>query len=430
MKTNNLLTVLLLLSVLFLSQIGCNKNDDSNNNEKYFTLGVILPMDLEDGTLSENSLRTAIDEINNAGGVGDGYEIRLDVKSSEGSDRQISAALAANNIIDESENLIGFVSSFSSSTLGINEIVIPELYPVIAGSATDGSLSNVSPYFQRLCSPNSFEANVLTQQAAEYGISSIAIAFEKGDPYSEDLATAFAESYESEIPAIVEFSQGDPNLESKINELLESNPEGIFISMLNPDVYSEFFTALNNMNNNNLLEQTSFLLSDGFAGNEFFTLPIDYLLGDINGHPRNFGATPSADTSSTEYKYFREDLLLKYNHDVGPFNAQFYDLGYIYALAIQKSFQDVGMITIAAFRELVANNIRPVSDAISGDEIVKPSQGWESMKASAQTFNIDYIGASGNCNIDSQGNTVTPYEVFRVVKQDGVYSFETIKIIP
>tara|TARA_Y100000385_G_C13081146_1_gene633967 strand:+ start:890 stop:2182 length:1293 start_codon:yes stop_codon:yes gene_type:complete len=430
MKTNNLLTVLLLLSVLFLSQIGCNKNDDSNNNEKYFTLGVILPMDLEDGTLSENSLRTAIDEINNAGGVGDGYEIRLDVKSSEGSDRQISAALAANNIIDESENLIGFVSSFSSSTLGINEIVIPELYPVIAGSATDGSLSNVSPYFQRLCSPNSFEANVLTQQAAEYGISSIAIAFEKGDPYSEDLATAFAESYESEIPAIVEFSQGDPNLESKINELLESNPEGIFISMLNPDVYSEFFTALNNMNNNNLLEQTSFLLSDGFAGNEFFTLPIDYLLGDINGHPRNFGATPSADTSSTEYKYFREELLLKYNHDVGPFNAQFYDLGYIYALAIQKSFQDVGMITIAAFRELVANNIRPVSDAISGDEIVKPSQGWESMKASAQTFNIDYIGASGNCNIDSQGNTVTPYEVFRVVKQDGVYSFETIKIIP
>lgn len=430
MKTNNLLTVLLLLSVLFLSQIGCNKNDDSNNNEKYFTLGVILPMDLEDGTLSENSLRTAIDEINNAGGVGDGYEIRLDVKSSEGSDRQISAALAANNIIDESENLIGFVSSFSSSTLGINEIVIPELYPVIAGSATDGSLSNVSPYFQRLCSPNSFEANVLTQQATEYGISSIAIAFEKGDPYSEDLATAFAESYESEIPAIVEFSQGDPNLESKINELLESNPEGIFISMLNPDVYSEFFTALNNMNNNNLLEQTSFLLSDGFAGNEFFTLPIDYLLGDINGHPRNFGATPSADTSSTEYKYFREELLLKYNHDVGPFNAQFYDLGYIYALAIQKSFQDVGMITIAAFRELVANNIRPVSDAISGDEIVKPSQGWESMKASAQTFNIDYIGASGNCNIDSQGNTVTPYEVFRVVKQDGVYSFETIKIIP
>ena len=430
MKTNNLLTVLLLLSVLFLSQIGCNKNDDSNNNEKYFTLGVILPMDLEDGTLSENSLRTAIDEINNAGGVGDGYEIRLDVKSSEGSDRQISAALAANNIIDESENLIGFVSSFSSSTLGINEIVIPELYPVIAGSATDGSLSNVSPYFQRLCSPNSFEANVLTQQAAEYGISSIAIAFEKGEPYSEDLATAFADSYESEIPAIVEFSQGDPNLESKINELLESNPEGIFISMLNQDVYSEFFTALNNMNNNNLLEQTSFLLSDGFAGNEFFTLPIDYLLGDINGHPRNFGATPSADTSSTEYKYFREELLLKYNHDVGPFNAQFYDLGYIYALSIQKSFQDVDMITIAAFRELVANNIRPVSDAISGDEIVKPSQGWESMKASAQTFNIDYIGASGNCNIDSQGNTVTPYEVFRVVKQDGVYSFETIKIIP
>ncbi len=73
------------LSIIIFTQTGCKKDENPNTSNKYLTIGVVLPMDQEKGELRKNSLRTAIDEINESGGVGDGYEIRLVVKSSEGS---------------------------------------------------------------------------------------------------------------------------------------------------------------------------------------------------------------------------------------------------------------------------------------------------------------------------------------------------------
>ena len=432
MKIKKLSTAFLVvsLSMFFFIQLGCKKSEDPVTSDKYLTLGVILPMDQEKGTLRENALRTAIDEVNENGGVGDGYEIRLVVESSEGSDRKAAAALAAEEIITKSNYLIGFISSFSSSSSGIIEEVVPNLFPIISGSATASSLSGISPYFQRLCAPDPFEANILVQQAVEYGINSVAIAVEEGDQYSEELANAFQNKFTNGTVTKVSFTQGDPNYATKINELLMDNPDGIFISMLNSNVYIEFLTMLGNINNAKSIVETSFILCDGLFTNELFQAPIEYMIGEVNGHPKNFGAFPSADTSSAEYAYFSEKLMEKYDQEVASYNAQFYDIGFIYALAIQRSFTNVDVTTINAFKEMVSVNIRPVSGENSGDIVVSPSQGWQAMKSSAQSSSIDYNGASGNCNIDSQGNTITPYSVFKVVKQDQDISFEIIKIIP
>ena len=432
MKIKKLSTAFLVvsLSIFFFIQSGCKKSEDPVTSNKYLTLGVILPMDQEKGTLRENALRTAIDEVNENGGVGDGYEIRLIVESSEGSDRKASAALASAEIITKSNYLVGFISSFSSSSSGIIEEVIPDLYPIISGSATASSLSGISPYFQRLCSPDPVEANILVQQAVEYGINSVAIAVEKGDQYSEELADTFQNKFTNGTVTKVSFMEDDPNYATKINELLMDNPDGIFISMLNSNVYIEFLTMLGNINKAKSIVETSFILCDGLFTNELFEAPIEYMIGEVNGHPKNFGAFPSADTSSVEYGYFSEKLMEKYDQEVASYNAQFYDIGFIYALAIQRSFTNVDVTTINAFREMVSANIRTVSGENSGDIVVNPSQGWQAMKSSAQSSSIDYIGASGNCNIDSQGNTITPYSVFKVVKQDQEMSFEIIKIIP
>lgn len=433
MKTKTILTLFVIstISILSILLTGCTNNNDPIIVDKFLTLGVVLPMDQEKGTLRENALRTAIDEINETGGVGNGYELRLNVKSSEGADRKVAAAFAAKEIILESNYLVGFISSFSSSSTGIVEdICIPDHYPLISGSATAASLSGVSTYFQRLCSPDSFEANVLAQQTTEYGITNVAIAVEDGDEYSEELATAFQTTFGAGASTKVNFKVGDPDYEAKIDQLLANNPEGIFVSMLNPDEYIEFFTVLGNIYSGAKMADVTYILCDGLFTNDLFKAPIDIILGEINGHPRNFGAFPSADTSNVEYMLFAENLFQKFNQEVASYNAQFYDIGYIYALAIQKSLADVDIITINTFRDLVAQNIRPISSEVEGDIQVFPSQGWQSMKITTQQYNIDYIGASGNCNIDSQGNAVTPYSVFKVVKNDDEFSFDIIKIIP
>ena len=433
MKTNTFLTIAMAitLAVAFTLSSGCKKNNNTNTEIKYVTLGVILPLDQEKGTLRENALRTAINEINASGGVGNGYEIRLNIKSSQGANREVAASIAAQNIIAESLFLVGMVTSFSSSSTGVvNEVGIPFHYPIIAGSATASSLSGISEYFQRLCSPDPFEANVLADQAVDYGITNIAIAVEDGDAYSMELANAFQTAYGSGASVMVNFSANDPDYGNKMDQLLINNPDGIFVYMLNPVVYNEFFTVLGSIYTSNKITNTTYILCDGLYSSDFFQAPIDFILGEVNGHPRNFGAFPSADTASTEYIYFKEKLFQEFDQDVASYNAQFYDIGYLYALALEKTLNSVGVVSIDIFREMVAENIRPISHYNSGDSIVFPSLGWESMKTITQSSNIDYIGASGNCDIDNEGNAVTPYSVFKVIKQGDNYSFEIIRIIP
>lgn len=433
MKSKNVITFIVsMILVIIVGLMACKKNSEIIIPfEKYVNLGVILPMDLEKGLLRENALRLAINEINSSGGVGDDYKINLVVGSSEGPDRKIAATVAAMEIIEQIPNLVGFVSSFSSSSLGIvDNISIPGHFPTISGSATSKELSGISEYFQRLCPPDGYAANVLSDRAKLYGISSVAIAVEVGDAYAVDMGSSFQQAYGAGSETLVNFTADDPDYDAKLDLLLDGNPEALFISMLNPDEFTTFFTKLGQIGRKGILDSLTFILCDGLYGNELFQAPIDYMLGEINGHPKNFGTFPSADTASETYMYFQTKLWEQYEQEVAAYNAQFYDIGYIYALALEKTFQDMDILNIVLFREKLADYIRPVSHGGGGATGVDPTQGWSSMKIKCQAGSVDYTGASGNCNIDDEGNAITPYALFKVVKTGNDYGFSIIEIIP
>ena len=424
MKKIKIISLLILLAIVFAGISSCKKDDNSSDDPKSLVLGVILPLDQEKGLLRENALRLAIDEINNAGGIGNDYKIELVVRSSAGPNRELVAATTAQEIIIQHNHVVGFISSFSSSTIGIIEDVsVPDHYPCISGSATSKSLSGISPYFNRLCPPDGFEANVLSDRANFHGINSVAIAVENGDAFSEDLASSFQSAFGSGVTATVNFDIEDPDYLSKINQLLTGNPEGLFISMLNPSAFIKFFDMLEPVN-------TTFILCDGLNSSSLFQANIAQILGEINGHTKNFGAYPSADTTTAPYLYFKAALWEKYNQKVASYNAQFYDIGYLYAMAIEKALMELGTADMKAFREKVNEYIRLVSHGNSGDPKVNSSQGWQAIKNACQLGGVDYIGASGNCDIDNEGNTITAYSIFKVIKPGSEYAFEIVEIIP
>ncbi len=425
MKKRNIITVLTFLVITFMiiGHFSCKKND--NDKETYsFVLGAIMPLDQEKGLLRRNALQVAVDEINSNGAVGKGYFIDLVIKSSEGADRKIAAANAAQQIIDNYDNVVGFVSCFSSSTEGIvNQVSIPKHYPCISGSATSNTLSGVSPYFHRLCPPDEFEAKVLSDRTNLYGINSVAIVVEDGDSYSEDLAAEFEAAYGLGVTAKIKFELNDIDYQNKINQLLAGNPEALFISMLNSNSYIEFFDTLPQVN-------TTFILTDGLYSTDFFKADIGQIIGEVNGHTRNFGALPSADTTNASYIYFKNAFWKKYNQNVSSYNAQFYDIGYIYAMAIEKTLLEIGINDMNAFREKINEYIRIVSHGDVGDPEVNPTQGWPSIKYACKAGGVNYTGASGNCDIDDEGNTITAYSLFKVVQSDTTYAFKTIELIP
>jgi len=424
MKTQNLINFLSLLLIVLIIISGCKKEDEKVEDSKTLVIGVIVPLDQEKGILRRDAFRLAIDEINAAGGVGDGYQISLDVRSDEGADRKVIAAAAARDIINQNDNVIGFVSAFSSSSSGIvEEVCIPDHYPLVSGSATSNTLTNISAYFHRICPPDEFEANVLSDRTNFYGITSVAIAVEDGDTYSEDLASAFESKYGAGVTNKINFIINDVDYLNKINQLLAGKPEGLFVSMLNPNAYIKFFDNLSQVN-------TTFILPDALYSDDFFQADIDQIIGDINGHTKNFGAFPSADTSTGAYNYFKDAFWQKYNKEISSYNAQFYDVGYIYAMAIEKAFQEMGLNDLSAYREKVNDFIRPVSHGNVGDQIVTPDQGWNTVKAACMAGGVDYSGASGNCDIDNEGYATTAYAIFKVTKPGSVYAFEIVEVIP
>lgn len=433
MKKQNLkITVLLLIAVMFMGFINsCKKDNNDEHQPPYIlTLGVILPMDNDNGQLRENAIRTAINEINTNGGVCGGYNIELIVRSSEGENREVAAAAAANDIISNATNLIGFATSYSTSSKGVvTQVSEPGHYPTISGSATAVNLSGISDYFQRLCPPDSYQANVLAQKATDIGITTVAIAVEENDFYSEGLSENFQAVFGAGVVTEVKFIKNDPDYVNKLNLLLADSPDAVFISMLDSDVYVEFIDSLYQINNEKDLTNTHFILCDALHSEDIFDAHVEIMIGEINGKPKNFGTVSFPDTTTDAYKYFAEKLMEKYGQKVGSFNAQFYDIGYIFALAIEEASYFAGLSNMELFREAVNDFIPIVTNFEFGDFIVYPDDGWSEIRLAADIGGVDYNGASGNCNIDDEGNTMTPYLIFKIVGEEGDYSFEGIEYI-
>ena len=430
LKTFTVIFLTGMVSALFILS-GCQKcGPNPYVPVQSVTLGVVLPMDQEKGMLREKALRTAIDAINEAGGVGDGYRINLVVKSSAGANRETVSAEVAKEIAASASNLVGFITSFSSESIGVTEqVAIPGHFPVISGAATSGFLSGISSYFQRLCPPDAFESTIFIERAALYGISTAAIAVEEGDTYSEDLGQAFRQGFNGGASTLVMFKQGDPEYAAKLNLLLAGNPEAILISMLNTQAYTEFITQLNAIHISGGLQNTSYILCDALYTGALLDAPVTFMTGEVNGHPRNFGAIPSADTASGPYKYFQSELYNRYQQQPASFNAQFYDIGFLYAMAIENAFIQSGLDDMAVFRDNVNRWIRQVSHGNPGDPTVMPSLGWKSVKYACRNGGVNYIGASGNCDIDAMGNAITPFALYKIVQESGSPRFEVISVI-
>ncbi|MBL4715749.1 MAG: ABC transporter substrate-binding protein [Bacteroidia bacterium] len=431
------------LIVAILFNAGCNKDDDDDTTtttKADVYLGVILPMDKSSGPFRENAVNTIVDEINAGGGVMGGHLIKTDIRSSEATgtlSREDQAAVIANAILsDHSSELVGFVTSFSSSSKGVAlQVADGNKIPQISGSSTANSNSNISSYFQRLAPSDKFQSLVLSKKAIEYGITKVAIAVQTGDVFSEGLAQQFKEKFIADggtITDSVSFLESDPDYITKLTTLYSGNPDAVFTAILSIDV--EF---LNNVKDNATVlglntDSLRFIFSDAQKTDNILTqAPPEFLTGVINGNPRAFGANAFPDTTSGSYIHFQSELKTRYSQDVESFNAQFYDIIYVFALSMERAVQDGASIDdMGAFRIAVNDNIRKVSGDDSGESTANPQDGWSANQTAAKSGDVNYEGASGNCDIDSNGDVVTNYDVYKIVDDGtGTLSFVTIENI-
>jgi hypothetical protein len=99
-----------------------------------------------------------------------------------------------------------------------------------------------------------------------------------------------------------------------------------------------------------------------------------------------------------------------------PYAANEYDAVLLAALAIQQA----GTSTDGA---AIRDALYRVS---SGRKAVGPTEFVDAVNAITKGIDIDYVGASGGCDLDDLGNVTADYIVWHVEKQgDGTYAFAT-----
>ena len=417
----------------FIISFGFWSCDTNDNKEEVDTIsfGVILPMDFSSGPLRENAIRLALNEINEVGGVLDDMQLEIDVRSSAGEDRELAAADQAQDLLTSTDNLIGFITSFSSSSKGVVLHVADTMHiPTISGSGTANQLTGISNYFQRLAPADKYQSEILAQKAHETEINTVAIAVQEGDLYSQELAVVFQDKF-VELghiePNIVNFVYQDPDYENKLNLLFENDPDAVLISMNSE--YVEFLTKVDSIYPKVNLDSLRFLIPDALKTDELLTeAPAELLVGDVNGYPKSIGTISAPDPTSDIFQYFKAGLLYLFSQEVCSYNAQFYDIVYLFALAIEKASLTTDIDNLSAFREEVNLSIRSISNP--DGQNISPLDGWENMRSAVLAVDVNFEGASGNCNIDDNGDVVTPYEVFRIVQDlDSTFSFETIEYV-
>ena len=434
MKLFRFLTAFVFLFILFvwISFSGCHKDSSSDPVElDSISVGVILPMNNANAPLLLNSIKLAFKEVNDAGGVERGYPLRIELRSSEGYNREVIATDMALEIIETTDNFVGFATCYSSSSIGIANNICKKLsIGATSGCASNNILSGLTDYFQSLCPLDKYEAEIISNMAHDLGINKVAIAMQTEEPYCQNISEEFQYHFGNGSEVKIEFSKNDQLYDNKLEELIQNAPDAIMVSMLDYDNYSEFFEKLNQMNSKIDLSNTYFILCSGLYSADLFNSQINHLLGDINGNPKNFGAISFPDPNSTEFKYFKSNLLETFNQEVGVYNSQYYDIGYLYALAIEQALFRSTVDNIEDLRSRVGAYIRGISRPDGGIEFkISPSMGWETMKLAAIKGSLNYSGASGNCNIDSEGNVTTSYKVFTLKDSSSGPFFEAIEFV-
>lgn len=432
---------------VLVAQFGCGETTTTYKAAPVEEIRLIALMDSV-RPLRAQAIRAAVAEINDTGMLlgPDDRPIRLaaEVYVQE-ADPDDNAALA-DQLMQDRPNAFGLITSGSSHTLAVINQQIN--VPIMSGSATSDIFTTLNAqlnessrsnrWFSRLAPPDRLQVSVLRDVALARGVRRIAILEEFGDAYAENLAEKMADRFilpdavaclsrdeeqnaegDSDLPpctsvvlrAVVR--QPNPSGLASILAPLENSPvDAILVAVSNVDL---MIATLNAIERAPIAGKPNLrvLLVDASLNSALLQAGPFWLAGETaEGQPRVIGSTPQPSAASANYRAF-ESLMqsqLEFEGSIQRFTANYVDVIYVFALAAQAAMNDGVDPADPEFRAAVRDRIAPVT---VGGSVVPFANGWREMRDTLrQTGDIDYSGASGNCDIDVNGDVVANYEIW------------------
>jgi neutral amino acid transport system substrate-binding protein len=358
-----------------------------------------------------------VNTVNQCGGV-NGKPITLVAEDDQTDATAGNAAMTKLTEVDKVAGVVGsFASSVSQSAVDVgvrNKVMLVSpgsTSPVFTERAKKGDFKG---YWARTAPPDTYQARALAKLARDKGlkrVSTVVINNDYGVGFEKEFVTAF-KKLGGTIVNEKNPTRYDPKaatLDSEAAAAFAGKPDGV-AGVLYAETGSQLIKAAyqGGLTNGVQLLLTDGVKSDTFAAQVGKTKEGKFII------EKAIGTVPGADGKALAAL----TKLWESKEKTAPpaYVPQAWDATALLALAAQAAKANTG--------EAIASKIREVSNA-PGQEVTDVCKGLALLKAGKD---INYQGASGNVDIDANGDVVGVYDVWQV-QSDGKTKV-TGKVLP
>lgn len=369
-------------------------------------LGTLLPATGDLASVGQpmiSAIPMMIDTVNNCGGV-NGQPVTL-IREDDQTDP--SAGNAAMTKLAEVDKVAGVVGSFASSVSQAavdvakrNKVMLispGSTSPEFTKRAKNGDFNG---YWSRTAPPDTYQARALAKLATEKGfkrVSTIAINNDYGIGFEQEFIKSFTEQGGTVLneKKPTRYDPKATTFDTEAKAAFSGNPEAV-IAILYPDTGS---ILLKTAYQQGLTDGVQLMLTDGVKSDEFASQVGKKSNGQfiIEGA---IGTVPGADGQALEA--FATLWKQEKNEAPPAYAPQAWDATALLALAAEASKGNSG--------QGIAENLR----AVAGEGGTEVTDVCEGLKLLREGQEINYQGASGNVDIDENGDVLGVYDVWEV----------------
>ncbi|MBG1259333.1 ABC transporter substrate-binding protein [Nostoc commune] len=380
-------------------------NSTTTSSDKGLKIGSLLPSTGDLASVGQQMLGSVpllVDTVNACGGV-NGEPVNLVQVDDQTDPRAGAAGMTKLATLDKVAGVVGsFASSVSSAAVSIatpNKVMLVSpgsTSPVFTEKAQKGDYKG---FWARTAPPDTYQALALAQLARKKGFKRVSTVVINND-YGVGFEKAFVQTFEKLGGTIVNKDKPvryDPKAQTFDTEAAAAfagKPDAV-LAVLYAETGSLFLKAAYQQG---VTKGVQILLTDGVKSPTFpeqVGKDADkfILTGAI-------GTVPGSNGKALEA--FNKLWKDKKGGAPGEYAPQAWDAAALLTLAAQAAKENTGVG--------IANKIREVADG-PGTEVTDVCEGLKLLKDGKK---INYQGASGNVDIDANGDVVGVYDVWTV----------------
>ncbi|MGL5795683.1 MAG: ABC transporter substrate-binding protein [Waterburya sp.] len=374
-------------------------------------LATLAPITGDLASIGQNwppAVQLAVDTINECGGVNEA-SVSL---TNEDDQTDPSAGSSAMTKLAEVDKVAGVVGSFASSVSGAavdvavrNKVMMVSpgsTSPVFTDRAKKGEFNG---YWARTAPPDTYQSQALAALAQKQGfknVSTVVINNDYGVGFEQQFVEAFKKAKGNIVGQPVRYDAKAATLDSEAKAAFSSKPDAVAAVL-----YAETGSVLlKSAFEQGLTDGVTILLTDGVYSDDFIR-QVGKTADGKSIIAGAIGTVPGANGKALqEFTTLWNEKVKKELTAYVPHN---WDAAVLMMLAAEASDANTG--------EGIKSQILNVANA-PGTEV---SDACEAMKLVRQGEDINFQGASGNVDIDQNGDVVGSYDVWKV-GEDGTLS--------